>query len=271
MLSSACRSIDHCLNKGYHQAVSWFVFTYVVPGPQPSGPPSIPKLSFTEVNDIPLVLYIPAAPESSSPPREDADPNEEPDTDSKSIHRYPPAPSFPPRVTPATPSKKKGWFAFLFKKPAPVHLKDDVEKAAGGAQDPWEAMWEKGRHPFVQLESHRAACPICLDDYEEPKRVANAGEDNSASPAVESTAPGNGTHAVQSSSGSVAEPQPLRLLNCGHVFHVSCTVTCGQPWVTRTDCCEQRACVDMWLMEKAGRCPSCQCPARPQKKQKKRS
>uniref|UniRef100_V5EK70 RING-type domain-containing protein n=1 Tax=Kalmanozyma brasiliensis (strain GHG001) TaxID=1365824 RepID=V5EK70_KALBG len=64
------------------------------------------------------------------------------------------------------------------------------------------------KYPLHPLPAHRATCPICLCDFEEP------------------------------SPGEEPEPEPLRLLECGHVMH--------------------RGCVDQWLTTVSGRCPVCQ-------------
>ena len=50
------------------------------------------------------------------------------------------------------------------------------------------------RHPFHKLPAHRATCPICLCDFERAEQLVSAGEE---------------------------QPEPLRLLDCSHVFHVS--------------------------------------------------
>ncbi|GAC76039.1 hypothetical protein PANT_19c00073 [Moesziomyces antarcticus T-34] len=64
------------------------------------------------------------------------------------------------------------------------------------------------KYPLHPLPAHRATCPICLCDFEEPE------------------------------AGQEPEPEPLRLLACGHVMH--------------------RSCVDQWLTTVSGRCPVCQ-------------
>ncbi|KAG9120435.1 hypothetical protein FRC07_004076 [Ceratobasidium sp. 392] len=59
-------------------------------------------------------------------------------------------------------------------------------------EDDPEAIWQKTEHPFVRLEPNQAVCAICYVDFEPPKRVGV--EDG-------------------------PEPEALRLLKCGHVFH----------------------------------------------------
>ena len=66
----------------------------------------------------------------------------------------------------------------------------------------------KLKYPLHPLPAHRATCPICLCDFEEPQ------------------------------PDQQPEPEPLRLLDCGHVMH--------------------RGCVDQWLTTVSGRCPVCQ-------------
>ncbi|KAG8779569.1 hypothetical protein FRC12_024077 [Ceratobasidium sp. 428] len=66
-------------------------------------------------------------------------------------------------------------------------------KKAG--HDP-EAVWQKSKHPFVKLESNQAICAVCRVNFEPPRRVG-----------------------VQNEGG--VEAEALRLLACGHAFHVS--------------------------------------------------
>ncbi len=140
-----------------------------------------------------------------------------------------------------------------------LNREKDVEAAEGEDEDedvPWDEMWEKGEYPFVRLEGNRAVCAICLMDFEEPKRVrgkkakgvdakADAKPAGAASSADGSG--GGGGSAIQDGGASKTErtqeiqveevteeerdalklndagegAQPLRLLSCGHVFHVS--------------------------------------------------
>ncbi len=118
---------------------------------------------------------------------------------------------------------------------------------------PWDEMWEKSEYPFVRLEGNRAVCAICLMDFEEPKRVrgakgsgakpgADAGSGPSSPPVGGGGASGSGgargeaTQEIQveavteeerdalgegQGEGEGEGPEPLRLLTCGHVFHVS--------------------------------------------------
>ncbi|KAH7925950.1 hypothetical protein BV22DRAFT_1033448 [Leucogyrophana mollusca] len=226
--------------------------------------PEIGKLPKSIVDRIPLVIYIPPPP--------DNDPNSHPISIPKPIHSYPPKP--PP---PKTPKKR---FAFLRKK----SKNRNTESAGDGgkrkttkgmedaANDPetWEDLWEQGEYPFVRLEGNRAACAVCLMDFEEPKRVGggptktddgeklkeekdNAAEVDSIPTPTPETAVGE--EEVQIPVEHITEeereglprledagegPQPLRLLACGHVFH--------------------KTCIDPWLTDVSGRCPVCQRP-----------
>lgn len=84
------------------------------------------------------------------------------------------------------------------------------------------------KYPLHPLPPHRATCPICLVDFETP--------DLHVTPTRGASAKGQ-EEEEQSEEG---EPEPLRLLPCGHVLH--------------------RSCVDEWLTSVSGRCPVCQRP-----------
>lgn len=123
----------------------------------------------------------------------------------------------------------------------------------------WSDYWEESEYPFVVLEGNRAACAICLMDFEEPKRKLgssgpsdeedkDAKGETAAEPAVDGTTgkgetvetekEPNGAEPSQNPDSGITletragessglhledageEAQPLRLLACGHVFHV---------------------------------------------------
>ena len=52
--------------------------------------------------------------------------------------------------------------------------------------------------------------------------------------------------------------QPLRLLACGHVFHVSLIKQSARVSVANNSW--QQTCLDPWLTDVSGRCPVCQRP-----------
>lgn len=111
----------------------------------------------------------------------------------------------------------------------------------------WEDNWERGEYPFVQLDAHRASCAICLLDFQEPKRASEGalktvedktnseaqaqneavaaeneeevGEVEEVTEQTNSPFSLNGDNLRLQDAGQGA--QPLRLLKCGHVFHVS--------------------------------------------------
>ena len=120
------------------------------------------------------------------------------------------------------------------------------EKGSSNRLPTWEDNWEKSEFPFVQLDSHRASCAICLLDFQEPKRASlgplgsevtketaenqavdvpgtrEEGEGDiteQAAPPASPTSPSSGMALRLRDAGEGA--QPLRLLKCGHVFHVS--------------------------------------------------
>ncbi|CAE6418225.1 unnamed protein product [Rhizoctonia solani] len=152
--------------------------------------PDVPKMPRTMVDRIPLVMYIPTttATEATAPE---------------------PAHVYPPQTSKLTPAATKRRFFFFEKR---VKSRDAGQEK-NKPDDVEAAEWEKNEYPFVKLEANRAACAICLTDFEPPRKVGQEGE-------------------------SAAEP--LRLLACGHVFH--------------------KECIDPWLVDVSGRCPTCQRP-----------
>jgi len=211
--------------------------------------PEIGKLTKSVVDRIPLVMYIP-------PP---------PDEVAKDGIRVPEAAHTYPPTTPTLPAQKRRFKWWKRKGNKGKGGDASVEKGSmnektlqgeGGLTEVvlWEENWEQGEYPFVRLEGNRAACAICLMDFEEPKRVrgVTAGEVNENAGAT-----GEGEAIEQlvrevpvervgetpeqlklSDAGDGA--QPLRLLACGHVFH--------------------KTCLDPWLEKVSGRCPVCQRP-----------
>ncbi|EKM54470.1 uncharacterized protein PHACADRAFT_258332 [Phanerochaete carnosa HHB-10118-sp] len=197
----------------------------------------IGKLPKSTVDQIPLVLYIP-------PPHEEAQ-GKEKDTTTPSIpYTYPP--------TTKPPLQKKRRFAFLrrsrkSKKSEKEGKSPDLSKDDKEGERTWEDNWVSGDYPFVRLEGNRAACAICLMDFEEPQRAggaakaepgaADAGGDASMVQVDEVTRDDAKRLKLEDAGEG---PQPLRLLGCGHVFH--------------------KTCVDPWLIDVSGRCPVCQRP-----------
>ncbi|KAF8332064.1 uncharacterized protein EI90DRAFT_3123139 [Cantharellus anzutake] len=147
--------------------------------------------------------------------------------------------------TPARTVKKRGRFAFLRRHRSlqrnilyPSQPGDSSPKVDEGDEE-WEDLWEKSKLPFVRLEGNRAACAICLMDFDEPPRKKDQETKNGASdPSSSSAAPTSDANGPMASQAAPGEPEPLRLLECGHCFHKSC--------------------VDPWLTGVSGRCPTCQ-------------
>ncbi|GLB37061.1 putative zinc finger, C3HC4 type (RING finger) [Lyophyllum shimeji] len=217
--------------------------------------PDIGKLPKSIVDRIPLVMYIPPPPDT---------PVQEKVAIPEPIYGYPPKPA------PATPPSKprfrfmRRFSSFQGKKgdntsntPASADSNNDVEKAP--QPQTWEAHWEQGEYPFVVLEGNRAACAICLMDFEEPKRIGGApasaavagpsdkeGDSGSGEKTMIAEVPKDSTAPTTEQLGEdelkLADAgegaQPLRLLTCGHVFH--------------------KTCLDPWLTDVSGRCPVCQ-------------
>jgi hypothetical protein len=149
--------------------------------------------------------------------------------------------------------------------------------AGAQEEDAWEAQFEKGEYPFVRLDGNRATCAICLCDFVPPKPRGGVAppaasgstpgpsdvEASSVPNADESTVSNNEEQKdddkdKQEKSKSKSKKikkekeeqkveedeevgvpgEPLRLLECGHVFH--------------------KQCLDPWLLDVSGRCPVCQ-------------
>ncbi|KAJ8592348.1 hypothetical protein M405DRAFT_872970 [Rhizopogon salebrosus TDB-379] len=208
--------------------------------------PEVEKLPKTIVDRIPLVIYIP-------PPPED-DGKAQPISLPKPVHSYPPKPP-----APRTPRRR-----FAFFRHRPVNKSQEGTDTLDGKQstqsevkDPetWEDNWEQSQYPFVRLEGNRAACAICLMDFEEPKRLGGAEAVATEKKEESMVAPREREEEVEIPVEPITEedrsglprledagvgPQPLRLLACGHVFH--------------------KTCIDPWLTDVSGRCPVCQRP-----------
>ncbi|KAG1734752.1 uncharacterized protein EDB91DRAFT_1084025 [Suillus paluster] len=215
--------------------------------------PEIEKLPKAIVERIPLVIYIPPPPEG--------DGKAQPISLPKPVHSYPPKP-------PASRTPRRR-FAFFRRRPTNkseegVQTHDGKQSMNSEAKDQetWEDNWEQCKYPFVRLEGNRAACAICLMDFEEPKRLHAVAETATTENTEEGAAvtPEADTsrqreeeveipveHITEEERSGLprledagAGPQPLRLLACGHVFH--------------------KTCIDPWLTDVSGRCPVCQRP-----------
>jgi len=170
---------------------------------------------------IPLVMYIPPPPES-----EGALPLKAGLEKPKPVHSY------PPQTEDATKHPKRNRFRFLRRKGKRDQADANTDAKSGtpkrtGPPTSWEEHFEPDGYPFVVLESNRAACAICLMDFEEPKRYAPDSEKQEEKPQdtkSPSSVPSPTTHNEISEELRLEDAgegaQPLRLLDCGHVFHV---------------------------------------------------
>lgn len=121
----------------------------------------------------------------------------------------------------------------------------------------WDAMWAPAPYPLVRLPENKATCMICLCEFEEPRKLADTDAD--AAPGAPHTGSDDGdgeahemasvpplSPAAGQPPGTIEEVlveppreadaqtgeishdeegedalQPLRLLSCGHAYHVS--------------------------------------------------
>lgn len=164
-----------------------------------------------------------------------------------------PALTYPPKPVAAPSPPPKARFKFMRslssfkgkKSDHGVNSKEKTEEHTGEPQT-WEEHWEQGEYPFVVLEGNRAACAICLMDFEEPKRIRGvpAPPNEQGNPVPIQDSPSEPLASDQETSSGQPNSQrvdideenreenlkledagdgaqPLRLLACGHVFHVS--------------------------------------------------
>lgn len=140
-------------------------------------------------------------------------------SDALAAQQLPPAASVPEADTLPKPHPRFTFFRRKKSTPqsspgAPSPKSEGSETAVDGeSEEEWEDRYEKSSLPFVRLENNRATCAICLMDFDEPPRKKTKGK----SP---SNANDSDVAAGPSTEQSNTEPEPLRLLECGHVFHV---------------------------------------------------
>ncbi|KAF5393329.1 hypothetical protein D9757_000585 [Collybiopsis confluens] len=188
--------------------------------------PDIGKLPKNLVDQIPLVIYIPPPP--------DAAPTEGPIKIPESVYSY------PPKMVAKQPDRKRFKFIKFKKLSKPGRNSSNNEKSVERHKSigpvPWEDNWDTEGYPFVVLDNNRAACAICLLDFEEPKRLHPAPETqtkeaaapvepkpkegDAASQAVEVISEEERGDNLLRLADAGEGAQPLRLLTCGHVFHV---------------------------------------------------
>ncbi|KAJ3866591.1 hypothetical protein EV359DRAFT_36342 [Lentinula novae-zelandiae] len=195
----------------------------------------IGKLPKNLVDRIPLVVYIPTPPNAS--------PTEEPKQIPTSIYSY--SPKSPVEGMEISAKKcfrfiKLHQFSSKFNKTTndgPTGILKQVNLTESGF---WEESWDTGGYPHIVLDDNRAACAICLLDFEEPKRLHVVAEEQSKGGQVtvevisEEKYENDELRSVDVREGA----QLLRLLGCGHVFH--------------------KICLDPWLTGISGQCPVCQ-------------
>ncbi|KAM5532932.1 hypothetical protein V8D89_013398 [Ganoderma adspersum] len=93
----------------------------------------------------------------------------------------------------------------------------------------WENTFQRMPRAFLRIEKHEAQCAICLEEYMAPPRRGVAIPGSASASAMQS--------AVADAQGA---PEPLRWLDCGHVFH--------------------KGCIDPYITTGPARCPTCRTP-----------
>lgn len=189
---------------------------------------------------------------------EQAQKQEQHEVQVEETHTYPPLSPPPPIWTSKT--SRFSFFVRRPSK-AGVSTSANGEPEHPPYEGAWEDTWERGneRLPFIRLAGNRAVCAVCLMDFEAPKRrvarsvirgwssfgnLLKSGGDGKQDP--EKGGGDEGEEKAENAAGTGAGeanaaiqevpvggentlrlvdagdgPQPLRLLPCGHVFHVS--------------------------------------------------
>ncbi|KAG9018804.1 hypothetical protein FRB90_009455 [Tulasnella sp. 427] len=214
----------------------------------------IPKMEQSLIDKIPLVVFIPPTESLVGVSQSSMGPNTSFDEPTKKLDVGIPVAAAAATKPPATSSNtaspprrpRLAWLSKRKGKTVKPTMWSDAKLVTEG--DP---RFENSEHPFVVLETNRAMCPICLVEFVEPKRregvppapprpktpepqSSGAGEASSSSQAGEDAASGEPTASkgpdeiqqvtteatpeVEEDAGIPGEP--LRLLACGHVFHV---------------------------------------------------
>lgn len=198
-------------------------------------------LTRAEVDRIALVHYIPASADEAMSPVSPASP-----TSPTARGLYPPR-------SPVSYWKKTPRFILFRSRSSTVD--GDIERDAG------DASW--GR-PEVRLPDNLARCAICLEDFEAPPGVIeppseSGGDDDDGETHEMTRAPPRSVMEMRvrvepetrqpedfgvADAGGKGAPMPLRLLGCGHAFHVRPVVRLRRRW--RSDesgcrCCRRSA------------------------------
>ncbi|KAG8903713.1 hypothetical protein FRB99_002849 [Tulasnella sp. 403] len=197
----------------------------------------IPKMDKRLLALIPLKIYIPSPFDDDTPDETSPNPTYPPNSPTA---KGPETAGGQIGIPTASSTRARGTsiFATLLQwfRPSKTLSSPKVAQAKPSSGEPesaHEAQFERGPYPFIRLERNRATCSICLVDFVPPKRRAEKDK----RPPSEHVAPSQqpdikplesakgGSSKAEAGAGAGSEHQgtpgePLRVLSCGHVFHV---------------------------------------------------
>lgn len=177
--------------------------------------PRIPTLEQQQINDIPLVVYVPALSEDDSDgvseEHQDVSIALDPDSDTSSSSPIRIATGYNVRQS---LTQVRSWSEYHVSSGHGSLGADEVDLSAAfvalaHTNGPEDLRFEPVEHPLVALDLNQAVCRICMIRFVEPKR-----RDGPIAVAETDHAP------LKSSNNGNSPAEALRILACRHIFHV---------------------------------------------------